>query len=337
MNTEEMSVNMKKYICRLRAVQVLAFIVFLLCTPLISFASDKFYTVAISSFKKAAPAEKQFDVIAEKLNVINLDYLRVEKIGTFYCVRIGKFSESTAAKELLRTVKPVIPKAIVLKTSVIDERIVKMYTHLIPDTLQMKKNKSFSKPESMKIKRRSTRKNKKIVPDISMKDSREEAESPVDKSGNTHVVNDTSNKSLEIVASYINNGDYKSALKILDSEIDDHPDDPELNAWLGTVHIKMDKPLKALSYMGKAVKLSPHRADYHNAIGYSLLLNKRFDDAVASFHQAMDLDSQYVDAIAGLCIAHVKSGNKKKAMSAYNKLKDRDKRISDQLLTLIEK
>jgi Flp pilus assembly protein TadD len=99
----------------------------------------------------------------------------------------------------------------------------------------------------------------------------------------------------------------------------------------------MEKPLKALSHMEKAVKLSPDRADYHNAIGYSLLLSNRFGEAVSSFQQAIDLDPQFVDAIAGLCIAHVMGGNKIKAMSAYNSLKDRDKRISDQLLTLIEK
>ncbi|UCH81339.1 MAG: tetratricopeptide repeat protein [Nitrospiraceae bacterium] len=320
----------------LRTLQFLAFTVLLVCIPLITFSSEKFYTVAISSFKNAAPAEKQFDVIAQKLNITNLDYLRVEKIGKFYSVRIGKFSDSKAANKLLRTVKPVLPRAIVLHTGVIDERIVKMYTHSIPDP-QTKKNKPYSTSESARNKQRVTSKNKNMVPGISSKDSLEVAGSPADNSGNTRVVKDTLTISLDRVAGYIDDGDYAYALKMLESEIDDHPEDPELNAWLGTVLIKMEKPLKALSHMEKAVKLTPDRADYHNAIGYSLLLSNRFGEAVSSFQQAIDLDPQFVDAIAGLCIAHVKGGNKIKAMSVYNNLKDRDKRISDQLLTLIEK
>jgi Flp pilus assembly protein TadD len=276
-------------------------------------------------------------MLAQKLHGSNQDHLRIEKIGRFYSVRVGKFSGYASAKELLQDIKLLFPKATVVHALFTDERIVKMHTPTSPVPAQAIKKKLFSKPASKSLKRRAAKKyTKKIVPEISSNDVQKKAAAPAHKSGNNSVAEDTLDESLKKIARYVYKNDYETALKILKSEIDDNPDDPHLNAWLGTVLIKMDRPSEALTHIGKAVELSPDRADYHNALGYSLLLMERFDDAVASFHQAMSLDPLYIDATAGLCIAYAGSGNKEKAMSAYNTLKDRDKKISDQLLALIE-
>jgi tetratricopeptide (TPR) repeat protein len=328
---------MQKNNCRLPAILFLACIVFLVCIPLSAYSSEKFYTVAVSSFTKAAPAEEQFNVLAQKLRGTNQDHLRIEKIGRFYSVRVGKFSGHAAAKELLRKINRIFPKAIVVNALVTDERIVKMHTALSPFPAQTIKKKLISKPASKSIKRRTAKKyNKKMVPEVSFNNVPEKAETPADKSGSKSVAENTVDESLKRIARHVDENDYETALMILKSEIDKYPDNPHLNAWLGTVLIKMDKPSKALAHIEKAVKLSPDRADYHNALGYSLILLEKFDNAVASFHQAMSLDPLYIDAIAGLCVAYAGSGNKEKAVSAYNTLKDRDKKISDQLLALID-
>jgi Flp pilus assembly protein TadD len=337
MNTDEMNVYMQKNTCRLPAILFLACIALLLCIPLSAFSSEKFYTVAISSFTKAAPAEKQFTMLAQKLHGTKQDHLRIEKIGRFYSVRVGKFSGYTAAKELLRIIKPLIPKATVVRALVTDERIVKMHKRPSLVTAQVIKKKNLSNPASKSVKRRAAKKiTKKIVPEISSNDVQKKAEAPADKIGSKSVAEDTLDERLKRIARYVDKNDYETALKILKSKTDENSDDPHLNAWLGTVFIKMDKPSEALTHMEKAVKLSPDRADYHNALGYSLLLMERFDNAVASFHQAVSLDPLYIDAMAGLCIAYARSGNKEKAMAAHNAVKDRDKKISVQLLALIE-
>lgn len=111
----------------LAVAKCLTFALFLLLLPLNSYASESIYTIQTGSFISIAPAQKQFDSIVQGLNEKELDYLRIEKIGKFYSLRLGKFEDYTTAKKFLQAIKPQLSTAIIMKAYIIDERIVRLY------------------------------------------------------------------------------------------------------------------------------------------------------------------------------------------------------------------
>ena len=77
--------------------QVVRFLILLLlffCFPLTSSAATLIYTFQTGSFIHIEDAQKQFDHIAKLLNEDETDHLRIEKIGKFYSVRLGKFAKN---------------------------------------------------------------------------------------------------------------------------------------------------------------------------------------------------------------------------------------------------
>ncbi len=90
---------------------------FLLFLPLHTYASKSpptKYTIQAGSFTDIAHAHEQFDSITQQLNEKELDYLRIEKVGKFYSVRLGKFEGYSTAKEFLQAIKPQLSTAIIL-------------------------------------------------------------------------------------------------------------------------------------------------------------------------------------------------------------------------------
>lgn len=89
---------------------------------------QSFYTIQAGSFIDKASALKEFHSILQRLNENELEYLRVEKIGRFYSVRIGRFEDIKTAKRFLKRIKTRLPDSIIIKAYIIEERIVKRYT-----------------------------------------------------------------------------------------------------------------------------------------------------------------------------------------------------------------
>ena len=90
--------------------------------------SHSIYTIQTGSFIKIERAQKQFDLIVKGLNEKELDYLRIEKIGKFYGVRLGKFIKNAEAKIKLESVKSYMPNCTIVKTRYMEERIENIYT-----------------------------------------------------------------------------------------------------------------------------------------------------------------------------------------------------------------
>jgi len=84
------------------------------------------YTIQAGSFKDSRRAEKQFRMIEQSLEGIPFSALRIEKVGLFYAVRIGKFSAIGEAERFLRDNEERLQRAMVMKAYFIDERIVMM-------------------------------------------------------------------------------------------------------------------------------------------------------------------------------------------------------------------
>ena len=293
---------------------IICFILFLFVsfTPLTSFTAQIIYTIQTGSFDDVKPAQNQFDSIVQELNEKQLDYLRIEKIGNFYSVRLGKFEDNAAAEKFLGEVKPHLPTAIVRDAYFIEERIVKIYK---PSSLK-EKPKVEEKPISSPM------------PD---KTKPPAAEKPVEAKKAEPL-----EKQIKIISDLVNKKDFEKALEVIKTEIATRPDSPEINGWYGAVLLKMNRPANAITYLQKAVELSPQTPDYHNGIGYCLFYLNRFNEAIDEFNKVLTIDSAHIDALTGLGAAYVKIGKKDKAMDIYNKLKNLDMDTANKLLKVIE-
>ena len=85
------------------------------------------YTIQTGSFTKLTRAHKQFDFVAEKLNEKELGFLRIEKIGNYYSVRLGKFDDFAAAKRFMRDIAPGISDAVIINANIENDRIIKFH------------------------------------------------------------------------------------------------------------------------------------------------------------------------------------------------------------------
>jgi tetratricopeptide (TPR) repeat protein len=291
-------------------------ILFLWVLPLPLYAArspQSVYTIQIASLRDMQTANKHFDAITRKLVEKNLEYLRIEKIGKYYSLRLGKFGDRASAEKFLKTTKSQLPSAIVMDAYYKEERIMRIYEH--PRQLR---EKAVRKPVS-----RETPEKREVSKKIEQRaDLRRE---PV-----------SLKEQLITVASLVDKKDFNTALKIIKKETAERPDNPELNAWHGTVLLKMDKPAEALNYLKKASELSPGVSDYHNGVGYCLFFLNRYDKAIDEFNKALALEPQHIDALTGLSIAYAKNGNKDKAIDIYYMLKGLDRDTAEKLLKIIE-
>jgi hypothetical protein len=85
------------------------------------------YTIQTGSFISMKYAGKQFNYLVKSLNKKRLDYLRIERIGRYNAVRLGKFDSHAAAEKFFRANKSHLSKAIILDAYIKDERIKKLY------------------------------------------------------------------------------------------------------------------------------------------------------------------------------------------------------------------
>jgi peptidyl-prolyl cis-trans isomerase C len=100
----------------------------LLCLQQNSYAIQTIYTIQAGSFKIIDDAQKQFDSIVEKTNKETLDNLRIEKIGDYFSVRIGKFESYSIALKSMQKIKSQLSNAIIITAYIKDERIIRLYS-----------------------------------------------------------------------------------------------------------------------------------------------------------------------------------------------------------------
>ena len=73
------------------------------------------YTIQIGSFLTFARAQNEFNSKMEVLTKEYDSFLRIEKIGTFYTVRLGKIESYSSAENFIKSVSSKMPKAKILK------------------------------------------------------------------------------------------------------------------------------------------------------------------------------------------------------------------------------
>lgn len=326
---------------------------FLSIIPFFSFAGKKpqtIYTIQIASHRDIKIALKDFDVLTKKLDKKNLDYLRIEKIGKFYSLRLGKFKDRAGAEKLSKSIKSLISSHMIMDVYFIEKRILKMYKSpeaeekLVtkPGTAREAVSKTVPQKEEpaqeMEVPRTEETLQEKEVPrkeEVSQEVKPSKVPEGVDDKAEEHNKPESLEQKIASVATLVQRENYTEALEIIEPEITVQPMHTELNAWYGAVLLKMNRPAEALEYLDNAVKLSPNVSDYHNSLGYCLFFLNRHDDAIHEFQRAVTLDPEHVDALTGLGIIYGQQGDKEKAVDIYNILKKLDKNTADKLMKII--
>ncbi|KPK29337.1 MAG: hypothetical protein AMK70_16055 [Nitrospira bacterium SG8_35_1] len=83
-----------------------------------------YYTIQIGSFIPHDRARNEFASAIQKLFDQNPDHLRIEKVGIYNSVRIGKFADYIGAEKYLASVKAHFSAAFIIQAYVKDKRIV---------------------------------------------------------------------------------------------------------------------------------------------------------------------------------------------------------------------
>ncbi len=308
---------MTKYIraiyCLIQGAKVaLIILISVLILPFPASSTALIHTIQTGSFLRQADARKQFDYLVQQLSENERDHLRIEVIGKFHSVRLGKFNTKSEADRFFRTVSPRIGQSIVLKAYYKKERIVARYEPVITKDVRA---------EEISVE-------EKIPP-----------ESKTEKPVLAKLADDAELKPVEeqilLLSDLVEKSNYDQALEVIKKEISLHPEVPEINGWYGTILLKLEKPREALTYLQKAAALSPGVPDYHNGIAYCFYYLNRHNDAVDEFSKAIMLNPSYVDALTGLGITYSTLGEKEKAMDAYRKLKGLDSTSAEKLLRII--
>ena len=91
-----------------------------------TFPTGLVYTIQTGSFTSEKTAQKQFGLIMEKLHVSDFDYVRIEKIGKHYCLRIGNFEKRELADDTYKAVRAKFPAAVIMDAYIKENRIVKL-------------------------------------------------------------------------------------------------------------------------------------------------------------------------------------------------------------------
>jgi DNA-binding beta-propeller fold protein YncE len=89
----------------------------------------QFYTLQAGSYSIEAGAQKAYQKLAADLEEAQRAYLRIEQIGSYYTVRVGKFEKRSGAEALLGQTGEHLPGAVILQAFIKDERITRIYQH----------------------------------------------------------------------------------------------------------------------------------------------------------------------------------------------------------------
>jgi tetratricopeptide (TPR) repeat protein len=297
---------------------------------LYSYAEEKqpsIYTIQIATYVTLERAQKQFQQLADKLDPHNRDYLRIERVKQYFPLRLGLFKGKMEANEFLLTVKSAIPSAIVVKSVFLDERIEQMYGLQKEAEEEKPLQTTLPKVEDIKPRHESS-------PEVAA--GKEPETAPVMTESESVSKDIPVEDKIAAINNLIYINDYESALEIIKNEIKEQPYHLELNALYGAVLLRTYRPKEAQQYLKKAVELSPSTPDYHNGLGYCYFYLDEYGKAIESFKQAVSLEPDHIDALAGLGLIFARKGNKEESLNYYNRLKKLDTDSAEKLLKIIE-
>ncbi len=313
----------------------------------------KLYVLQFGSYPDFQKADKSYNKIIELLHDEDLELLRIEKVGKYYALRLGRFDLIEEAKAVSAQIKSRVWPFIIVKTRFIEKRIVKIYGKTAesvaalkpapaPEPIESAKVPELKKPDAVPEPIKTARVQEPIMPALApepKKPALKTMPDSADKEIKPSLLppgGRTDEATLQNIFSLVENKEYKTALNTVKGELKKSPLNPELNAWKGMILLKMDQPSKALPYLKKAVRFSPEEPDYRSSLGYCFFFMDQHDEAESSFHEAIKHDPEHIDALSGIGMIYGIKGEKEKALDIYEKLKSLDQDSAEKLLQVIQ-
>ena len=102
---------------------LLAFIIIL--TAKAQAAEPLYYTVQAAAYKRLPAAERGYNLLSSALNIDDHHELRLEKVGKYFTLRLGRFQQAHNGQVLLAHVRRSFRRAYICKAHILPSRIVK--------------------------------------------------------------------------------------------------------------------------------------------------------------------------------------------------------------------
>ncbi len=123
-------INMVNYMQNIRVLSAAFICIMMTCIlsiPVRSLSAELIHTIQAGSHSSEKDSQIQYEALERGLSEKDRSYLRIEKIGKYYAVRIGKFKNSEEVKDLMQTIKSEFPKTLSMTAYIKDARVVRMY------------------------------------------------------------------------------------------------------------------------------------------------------------------------------------------------------------------
>jgi tetratricopeptide (TPR) repeat protein len=249
------------------------------------------HTVQTGSFLTMEAAAHEYASLEKSLTSQDLDTLRIEKVGRYYCVRVGMFPTKSDAEVFLRANRSVTPRALITKAFVVPERIRKSQQPLPRFSLDV-----------------GVRHLQQVQPSPEVQHKEEERTNARTQEGAASTAaGDTYLKDERLV----------SAAEAYQRATVQDPDNPEHYLKLAGVLRKMNLINDAVSKLKKAIELSPlWEETYRVELGKLFLQTGRLQEAKTEFFSALNFNPGDGEIHYYLGIVFMKESDYSRAWSA---------------------
>lgn len=261
------------------------------------------YTVQAGSFKKIQRAEKQFYSLMRELSIEETDFLRIEKIGKFYTVRIGKFEDYAASYRFLQALKSHQPQAFILKAYLKIDRIIKIHSgNNESKQISMKNDDTNLSDYNLGLAYGSAGRHKEAVEafkkSLSINPDHEEIH-------------------INLGVAYDKQGMYKEAIASFKEAIKINPYNAATYVNLGITHAKANMYKEAVETLKHSISLDAYNVDAHYNLGVVYDLQSMFKEATKEFRETVTLNPRYYNAYVNLGLCYDKQGMFEDAIIAF--------------------
>jgi hypothetical protein len=111
---------------------------------------QEFYTIQAATYKGPQSADHGYELLEKGLRGDDRNLLRIEKVGAYFSVRLGRAERVAPLQDLLARVQGIFPSALIISAFIKDERIVKAFS-AAPHEDILAVQEEISKAEEEKI------------------------------------------------------------------------------------------------------------------------------------------------------------------------------------------
>ncbi len=123
---------------------------------------ETIFTIQVASHRNTSAAQDEYDHIVRTLDRESLDFLRIEKIGQYYSLRLGKSKDRADMEALSKSITSQIPSHRIMDAYFIEERIIKIYQPVTAEEKPENKTRAVEKPLPEKISQEKDEAEKKV-------------------------------------------------------------------------------------------------------------------------------------------------------------------------------